>query len=151
MRSNTMTNSRSTTFRRGPFRGWHIDITASTVDGRPVRTLVQLATPGIGRVRMMAFHQGGIGFAESVAAMEFGSGVCPMEALAEWMITATREDVEHGNLVPEVREHWSAMLDDADHSRAEWFAEYPDGTVLPFEVVGALIYSRTADELVGAL
>ncbi len=150
-----MSSSRSITFRRGPFCGWGVSVTGTSVDGEIVRTLVQVTPPaGGGERRQVAtvwasFSPGMSGFEVTSRAVAGGSGPDSLEAVLMWIIEATRKSLDLTPYLDAViRAYWVEVIAVADRTRREWFDRYPDGWVPPVEVVGRAIYDGRTDQLV---
>lgn len=132
-------SSRSILFYRGRFQGWNVSIHGDTVDGRIVRTLMQLETPGrrAGErlAGMLSFAPGIPGFEETSVALT--GGVPELERALEWVIEATAKELRSGINGDEHRAYWQRIVDAADHSRATWYAECAE--VAAFQVVGRVL------------
>jgi hypothetical protein len=133
--------SGSITFQHGPFKRWNLSLYGTWSDGRLARTQVTLSTPwprtGRPLSATMQFTPGVDGF-EYTAAAEMG-GAVSMAVLLNWVIEASRAALDlRTDITPDLRRHWTAIIDEADHTRADFAASYPDGIVPMFEVVGRL-------------
>ncbi len=130
--------SGSITFVRGPFRGWHVDVFPAWHEGQLARVTVSIETPDRDYSGLLAFGPGIDGF-EQAAAAESG-GPREKADLLEWIIEATRTALaERADITPDHAAHWTAIIEIADRTRAEFFTRYPDGKVPPFEVVAELL------------
>lgn len=134
--------SGSINFRRGPFQEWGVALYATyDDDGQLARVLVTVEAPDVADPRsgLLAFGPGIDGFEQATAA-EHG-GPQQMADLLEWIIEGTRAALAgHTDIDPGQRAYWTAVVDRADQTRAEFFARYPDGKVPPFETVGRLLF-----------
>lgn len=134
-----MSSSRSILFPRGRFQGWSVSVVGDTANGRVVRTMVQLETPGgrgERRSGVLYFLPGVPGFEETSAALT--GGVEALEHALEWVIEATAKELRSGRVDDEpLRAYWQRIVDDADHSRATWYAEHTHDAA--FEVVGLVL------------
>jgi len=145
--------SGSITFRHGPFQGWDVSLYSTWADGQLADAIVQIATPGRADCKplygVLSFAPGVDGFDVAHAA-EVHGGPVRMAELLNWVVEATRAALDRRADIPaEQRTHWQAIVDEADHTRADFFARYPDGVVPPFEVVGRLSFD--VRQLAGAL
>lgn len=132
--------SGSITFRCGPFQGWNLSLYSDWTDGRLARILVQFSTPyragGQQRSGLLQFSPGVEGFSVAEAA-EYPGGPVLMAELLDWVIEANWAALGRRTDIPaEQRAHWEAIVDEADQSRADFFAYYLDGAVPGFEIVG---------------
>ncbi len=136
--------SGSITFERGPVQGWRVQVDASWADGKVAHVTVQIESPGE-RAGLFGFRPGIDGFEQAEMA-ELASTPRAMAELLDWLMTETARALRsRSDIDGTARQHWQAVLDDYDHSRAEFYARYPDGKVPPFEVVAAMVYdSATA-------
>lgn len=145
--------SGSITFQHGPFQGWHLQLDVAWHDGQPVRALVQLETPhrpGRQRLSGLLTLAPGIEGWDEARAAEFPGGPVRMAELLQWVIEAHRSALDRLTTIPDgPRQHWQAIVDLADETRADFYARYADGIVPPFEVVARLTFDPAAD-LVGA-
>jgi len=136
-----MSSSRSITFYRGRFQGWSLSVIGDTANGRVVRTLVQLETPGHRAderlAGMLSFAPGIPGFEETSAALDSSAGVPALEQALEWVIEATAKELRSGINGDEHRAYWQQIVDAADHSRATWYAQRTEAAA--FEVVGRVL------------
>lgn len=140
--------SGSINFGKGPFARWSVMLHATWRDGQLAHTLVQITSPA-GRGGMLGFAPGVDGF-DQAAAAENG-GPVEMAELLQWVIEATARALRQRTDVSAVhREHWQAIVDEADHSRAEFYARYPDGAVPAFEAFAVAVYDAVTGELVSA-
>lgn len=145
-----------TSFNHGVFQGWGLQLSyvgtpgalehATVVLTAPNRRADDLLSSGLAVSREVDEYD------EIVDAITAGSGPA-LERLAAWLIDSMRAAVAHPNLfwlpLPAgIVPLWAALVDRADHSTADWFARYPDGTRPHFEIVGKLLYLHDSDTLV---
>lgn len=143
--------SGSIAFRHGPFQGWGVSLHSTWDDGQMTRVTVQIATPDLQTGRplsgLLSFRPGIDGWEQAWSA-EMHGGPAAMAEMLEWIIEATSTKLASGaEIDPALRAYWQQIIDEADHTRAEFFARYPDGQVPVFEVVGRYVYDGSADTL----
>lgn len=137
------------TFQHGPFKGWQLELHDRWADRQPVHATVRLTSPA-GRTGLLGFRPGIDGWDHTVAAILHTSPTA-MAELLEWIVEATAAVLDRAaDLAASDREFWSAVVAEADDTRAEFFARYPGGVRPAFETVATLAYDGRTDRLVAA-
>jgi hypothetical protein len=140
-------------FPSGPFARWSVTIAHARkmLDGTP-RWFVTVSDPSYTLYGIMAVSPGEEAYDAVWSADRHGGGGEYLQAALDAVIEQGRSWLDERNerIPAELRPDWRGLVDAADHSRAEFFARYPDGTVPPFELVHTLYYDRVTGELVAA-
>ena len=165
-----MSETIMSTFRYGPLVGWSLNLSFRWNDAGELA----YATATLeGRINSAGLPVvGGMAVAPRVEGYDLvrevlvngGGGHDRLMRVAEWLIEAMREAVEHGvygNLLtlPEPTARiWRVLVDRADEAHADWYGRFgdldPETAVRvethPFQVVRLLIFDRVTGELANA-
>ncbi len=134
-------------FRTGPFQGWSVQVFTTYEGANLASVLLEVATPGSSagmRSALLVFKAttpGADVVFPAVRDIVRGDGPPAYERILTWIVEANRAALDRRTDIPDhQREHWQAIVDRADTSRADWFARYPVGSRPAFEIVSRWDY-----------
>ncbi len=144
----------TTCFPHGQFARWSVSVGAARrLDGDMPHFFVMLSDPTYRLSGIMTVRPGEDAYdAVWAADWDGGNRNGRMEDALDAVIEQARTWLDaNDERVPEhLRPVWRDVVEQADHSRAEFHACYPDGTEPAFEVVHVLAYDAATGELVAA-